>query len=142
MPDDTTDPFEEFKKQKEDKEASDSSTDEEEETEETSSPPETAGETENDENMIEFLKQNSEDDEERPDGYWSHEFDSADMESDDITDVSDDRPGEFTSHRLSPEEQEALNNEAREAANRPEGFESHRMDDGDDEDEEDEENEE
>lgn len=124
MPDETADPFEEFKKQKEDeKRSSDSEGDEEQsssdDAEETS---EDSGE------LIDFLKDQS-DDEERPDGYWSHEFNGGDMQTDEISDVSDDLPGGFSSHRLSPEEQEQLNNEAREAADRPEGFESHRMDD-------------
>lgn len=137
MPDETADPFEEFKKQKEDQDASSDSDEEEEE----SSSDDSDETSEDDGELIDFLKDQT-DDEGRPEGYWSHEFSSGDMQTEEMSDVSDELPGGFSSHRLSPEEQEKLNNEAREASDRPEGFESHRMDVEEGAEEEDDEHEE
>lgn len=130
MPDDAADPFEQFKQEREEEEEEE---EEEEDRNEVHQEEQEAKDTEDSPSgsespsLIDALKEYT-DREGRPSGFWSHTFDTDDAETDDIQEASDEKPGGFSSHRLAPEQQEELNEEAKNTADPPEGFESHRMD--------------
>ncbi len=127
MSDDTTDPFEQFKKEREKKEKEKDQAQNEEKPEEDDRHDKKPSSASDDPNLIDSLKKYT-NREGRPSGFWSHTFDTDEIASHDIQEISEERPGGFSSHRLAPEEQEELNEEARDSAEPPEGFESHRMD--------------
>lgn len=126
MPDDITDPFEEFKKEKEQKKEAENQVRNQEDQPDNSS---SSGSN----NFLKMLKDHSQE-EDTPSGFWSHRFKTGELDEDGIRELSEERPGGFASHRLTSEEQEKMNREAREEADPPEGFESHRLDHNVDED--------